>query len=137
MAKFAESQIHELREIMEGLKGCADVPQEMRELVEKTFADANRALLVELGPGPMRGGRTTDREKIRIRAVLRRAARRQLANRAREFEELVKTSPKYKNKEFTCIEDYDKCRRHRGGNSAFCAIAFLICIGRRIVPFMK
>jgi hypothetical protein len=54
-----------------------------------------------------------------------------------EFTRAVKKEPKYSNIEFKCIGDYEKCQRKRGKRSVLCALAFFICMGRRIMPFVR
>jgi len=45
--------------------------------------------------------------------------------------------PKYDSAEFKCIADFDKCRKHRGQKSALCHLAFFICMGKRVIPFVR
>jgi hypothetical protein len=54
-----------------------------------------------------------------------------------EFVELLKKEPKYSSAEFKCISDFDKCKAHRGEKSALCRLALFICIGKRIIPFVR
>jgi hypothetical protein len=44
---------------------------------------------------------------------------------------------RYQNAEFQCISDYDKCVFKRGEGASICAIALIVCIARRIVPFVR
>jgi hypothetical protein len=54
-----------------------------------------------------------------------------------EFSEQLKKEPDYKNVEFSCIADFDKCRKQRGKKSALCHLAFFICMARRMIPFVR
>ena len=53
------------------------------------------------------------------------------------FIKAVEKDPKYKNVEFKCIDDYDKCAAKRGKKSLLCLLALFICMGRRIIPFVR
>jgi hypothetical protein len=64
------------------------------------------------------------------------AARKRLAEDADLLTEVIKHSPKYSNIEFKCLDDYDKCRRHRGRFSLLCILSYIVCIGRRIIPLV-
>ena len=52
------------------------------------------------------------------------------------FIKAVEKDPKYKNVEFKCIDDYDKCAARRGKKSLLCLLALFICMGRRIIPLV-
>jgi hypothetical protein len=65
------------------------------------------------------------------------AVRKRLAENVDDFTEVIKRNPKYSNIEFKCLDDYDKCRKHRGKNSLLCIISYIICIGRRIIPLVR
>jgi hypothetical protein len=54
-----------------------------------------------------------------------------------EFTKVVKKDPKYSNAEFKCIGDLDKCKKDRGEKSTLCWLAFFICMGKRIIPFVR
>jgi hypothetical protein len=69
------------------------------------------------------------------------AARKRLAQQADDLIEVARHSPKYrpkyKNIEFKCLDDYEKCRRHRGKYDLLCILSYIVCIGRRIIPFVR
>jgi hypothetical protein len=50
-----------------------------------------------------------------------------------QFAKAVQKDPKYHSAEFKCLDDFDKCRRHRGN----CHLVFFICIGKRIIPLVR
>lgn len=54
-----------------------------------------------------------------------------------EFANAVRKEPSYKSAEFKCIDDFDKCKEKRGKNSALCHLALFICMGKRIIPFVR
>jgi hypothetical protein len=64
------------------------------------------------------------------------AARKRLAEDADLLTDVIKHSPKYSNIEFKCLDDYDKCRRHRGRYNLLCILSYIVCIGRRIIPLV-
>ena len=64
------------------------------------------------------------------------AARKRLAEDAEILTGVMKYSPKYSSIEFKCLDDYDKCRRHRGRYNLLCILSYIVCIGRRIIPLV-
>jgi hypothetical protein len=64
-------------------------------------------------------------------------AARNVRKKATELRRLVRTAPKYKNAEFKCVADFDKCRVHRGRMSTICALAFFLCMAKRGMPVLK
>lgn len=56
--------------------------------------------------------------------------------KVRKFEAERGKKEEFRNVEFRCIEDYDKCRKKRG-HSGLCRLALMICILRRIVPMVR
>jgi hypothetical protein len=65
------------------------------------------------------------------------AARKRLAKDTDELVRRVKRTPKYSTIEFKCLDDYEKCRRHRSTYDLFCIVSYLICILRRLIPFVE
>jgi hypothetical protein len=135
-----------LRTIYE-MHSVENVPDDFRVAASETLDDLrqmmfsrNRARLSEVihffayfampNLGTIRPPTETEKKKGK-------AAAARITRRAKRLSDLVKNSPKYKTMEFKCIGDFDKCREQRGPYSAICAFAFMICIGRRMVPFMK
>jgi hypothetical protein len=78
-------------------------------------------------------------EEAAARYVARKtaAARKRLAGKADDLVEVAKHSPKYSNIEFKCLDDYEKCRRHRSKYDLLCILSYIVCIGRRIIPFVR
>jgi hypothetical protein len=54
------------------------------------------------------------------------------------FTEAVrKEKPEYNSPEFKCIADFDKCKEKRSNKSILCHLALFICMGKRIIPFVR
>ena len=64
------------------------------------------------------------------------AARKRLAEKADDIVGVAKHSPRYSNIEFKCIDDFEKCKRHRGKYDLLCILSYIVCIGRRIIPLV-
>jgi hypothetical protein len=64
-------------------------------------------------------------------------ARKRLAKETEDLGQFLKRNPKYSNIEFKCINDYEKCRAHRGRYDLHCILAYIICMGRRLIPLVR
>jgi hypothetical protein len=62
---------------------------------------------------------------------------KQLAKHTDELVKRVKRRPKYSTIEFKCLDDFEKCKEHRSEYDLFCLLSYLICILRRIIPFVR
>lgn len=65
-----------------------------------------------------------------------RTLSKQLAKDTDELVTRVKRRPKYSTIEFKCLDDYEKCRKHRSKYDLFCILSYLVCILRRIIPLV-
>jgi hypothetical protein len=65
------------------------------------------------------------------------AARTRAVKNIEALDVEVKKYPKYSNIEFKCISDFDKCRADRGKFNINCIVAYCICMGRRLIPFVR
>ena len=137
----------ELGRVLIRISGARNIPDDIRDLAGDTLKD-----LVEVFTGDRLAPRRDDRimhywlrprlqsprgPNTAVRKRRSKAAVARITRNAKKLSELVKKTPAYKSAEFKCIADFDECRSHRGEDSMLCAFAFMICIGRRIVPFMK
>jgi hypothetical protein len=50
---------------------------------------------------------------------------------------VAKRSPAYKTPVFKCLEDHDKCIKHRAGSKHACRTLLAICVGKHPIPFTK
>lgn len=87
------------------------------------------------GTSPSAVAMLTRRKASASARVRRKAAK--LKQEMTKLDKQVKEQPKYKNAVFSCINDYDKCRRNRGPYSTLCAIAFILCMTKHALPALK
>lgn len=127
----------ELRQVTTGIGNQRRLPDAFRKLFGGAHEDAG----VIARPGTPRFKLARGVSYLSAlrswRRKRKRAAEARIRRKAQKIEKLLRKIPKYKNKEFICITDYDRCLNHRGPNSTICAMAFIICMGRRAIPLLK
>jgi hypothetical protein len=67
------------------------------------------------------------------------STKRQVVGCAASLKKAVIRVPQFQSAEFKSISDYVKCIAREGKKSTpiLCATALFICIGRRLIPFVK
>ncbi len=108
------------------------------ELVE-VMAELRRANIVPRAKYQMlEVGRHANNYRKALGELRREARGLELSGRKLQhaLKEAIGQIPKYQTAEFRCVSDRDKCIRHTK-NAALCKLVFLICLGRRLMPFIK
>ncbi len=136
-AKELADLLQEAKNLAHTLRTNDKVPVELREAAFKieTEADATLAFILT---SPLEVFKRIPPKLEETPGVkYKRKRKGETTKGIIEFTEAVKKDPKYSTSEFKCIDDFDKCQRHRGNKSAFCYIALFVCIGKRIIPFVR
>jgi hypothetical protein len=143
-------------------KGLKEVPLDISlPLIKASWAAADLEWLLMLEPGAEAGKYVVDeahkdewfmivgsaaRKETRGKVVkaplrpLRKAIRergKQIVEAGNEVVVPLKKEPKFQSVEFKCVNDYDNCIAHRGDKRVLCALALIICVSRRLIPFVR
>ena len=135
-AKELEKLLEEAKQVAHALRTNSNVPVQLRQAAYTIEIEADETLAF-LWTSPLsvfRKERSEAEEKPGVKYKRKRKIR---TKEITEFTKLVKKEPKYSSAEFKCIGDFDKCKKHRGNRSVLCHLAFFICLGKRIVPFVR
>jgi hypothetical protein len=114
----------------------SDTTPAVKELASLALGDVNKILSYRAPKFKLRPG-VSYREAFKAhkeRAIA--PTKRNLTTKALKIAKQLEKDPRYQTIEFKCVDDFYKCRRDTEKNSAICTLAFFICLGRRVIPFV-
>ena len=108
----------------------------VKELAYLALDDVNKLLSYRAPKFKLRPG-VSYREAVKSHKESATApTKRKMIAEAEAIAKHLKKDRRYQTIEFKCVNDFYKCRRDTEINSLFCVLAFFICLGRRVIPFL-
>jgi hypothetical protein len=134
-AVLTEKLVLEVEKLAVELLQSQSMPEKLRDILNRVRIEAvnlTRSRGDKLFP-PMLSGRIQGWSDGAASGTLFNM----LTSEVSQFVWELQQHPTYRSIEFQCIADFDKCKASRGNHNVLCALAFFICIARRIIPFIR